>query len=207
MGQCSSSFEDRRHSRTAWLVTSAKAPRCVVVFHHLFPAARKEGATMLGIPEDQAVCERKHEYDYYAEYGRVPPRQLLTDGYWFDCVHCGTRIEADNPNTPLSDIVIDSDGEVFCGSECAVAHEPLRLQRNQRFETFQQNLRHHYPSLKFFSFEGGYPHRFDRARFEFPGGTFPGNVQEIEEGLSWCISEVDAEAWQNYLMRGKGAPS
>jgi hypothetical protein len=201
MGQCSSSIEDRCQAHNAWVVSSAKASRCIVVFHNLFPDARREGATELGLPEEEVICERKREYDRFAEYGRVPPRQMLADGFWFDCAHCGARIQGDNPHTPLSNIVVDSDGEVFCQAECAVAHEPIRLKRNQRFESFKKKIRKRYPDLNFFNFHGGYPHRFDRAQFEFPGGAFPGTLQEVEEGLSWCISEVDAKSWQNYVKR------
>ena len=155
---------------------------------------------LLGLPEEEVSCERKRDYDRYTDYGRVPPRQMLADGYWFDCAHCGIRIQADNPHTPLDDIIVDADGEVFCQAKCAIAHTPIRLKRNKRFESFKQRLKQHYPNLKFIAFHGGYPHRFDQAQFEFPGGMFPGTVHEVEEGLSWCISEVDASAWKNHLI-------
>jgi hypothetical protein len=203
MGVRSYNFEDRRQFQPAWIVTSAQAAKCVVVFNNLFASARKEGAMVLGIPEDQVLCERKQDYDQFAGYGRVPPRQLLADGYWFDCAHCGIRIDSDNPRTPLDNIVVDADGEVFCQAQCAMAHAPVRLKRNQRFEAFKRRIQQHHPDLEFSDFHGGYPHRFDRAQFEFPGGMFPGVVQEIEEGLSWCVSEVDAEAWHRYQTRPK----
>lgn len=203
MGLCSSAGENQRHTGMAWVVSSVNASRCVVVFHSLFPAARREGARLLGLAEEEVLCERKRDYDRFAEYGRVPAREMIKDGYRFDCAHCGLRIEADNPRTPLQNIVIDGDGEVFCTSKCAVAHAPVRLERNQRFEAFKLHLIERYRDLKFFDFEGGYPHRFDRARFEFPGATFPGTVQEVEQGLSWCISEIDAKAWEHYIEQVK----
>lgn len=198
MEECSFGEKDRRHSDTAWVVTAASAPRCIVVFEHLHPIARREGAHELGLAEDDVNCVRERRYDRFAISGRVPPRQLLADGYWYDCPQCGTRIRADNPETPLKRVLVNSDNEVFCQPKCAIAHEPIRQERNERFETFKQRLQKRCPSLKFVDFYGGYPHRFDSARFEFPGGMFPGVVQEVEQGLRWCVSEVDAEAWQRH---------
>jgi hypothetical protein len=198
METCLPKFQDRRDAHVAWVVTCSSAPMSVVVFQHLFPMARREGAIKLGVSEDVVVCERKKDYDSFAEYGRVPPRRMLEDGYWFDCPHCEMRIRLDNPETPISNIVVEPSGEVFCNENCSAAHEPIRQQRNKRFESFKLRLKQRYPRLKFFEFQGGYPHRFDLARFEFPGGMFPGSVEEVEEGYQWCISQIDVIAWQQF---------
>ena len=167
-----------------------------MVFHHLPHLARQEAAFKLGFPEDDLTCDRNQEYDQFADDGRVPPRRMLADGYWFDCPHCGVRIQADNPGiTPLRNILVKTGDEVFCQAKCAVSHEPIRRELNQRFEIFKKRIQRRYPNLRFTVFHGGYPHRFNSAQFEFPGGMFPGTVQQVEEGLRWCISEGDLEAW------------
>ena len=168
----------------------------MVVFEHHYPLALREGAHRLGLAEDEVTCDRVKRYDRFADTGRVPPRRMLLDGYWYDCPQCGLRIKADNPETPLNKVLVNSDDEVFCQPKCAIAHEPIRQERNERFEVFKQRLQSRCPSLRFIAFYGGYPHRYDSARFEFPGGMFPGTVQEVEEGLRWCVSEVDAGAWE-----------
>jgi hypothetical protein len=183
-------------TKAAWVVSADKAPGCVVVFHNEFEIARLEGAHQFDLNEDQVSCIRESRYDCFADDGHISPHQMLADGYWFYCVHCGIRIHEDNPDTPLARVLVNTDGEVFCQPKCAIAHESVRKERNQRFEAFKKRLQEGRPDLNFVNFHGGYPQRFDRAHFEFPGGMFPGTVQETGEGLRWCVFEVDAEAWE-----------
>ena len=196
MDQCALGLTERPQSTTAWVAISEKAPRCEVVFQRLYPLALRDAALRLALPEDEVTCKRERRYDRFSDVGRVPPRQMLSHGYWFDCPQCGVRIQADNPETPLDRVLVNSYEEVFCQPKCAIAHESVRQERNKRFEAFKKKLQKRFPNLNFTCFYGGYPQRFDSAQFEFPGGMFPGTVQEIEEGLRWCVSEVDAEPWQ-----------
>ena len=72
----------------------------------------------------------------------------------------------------------------------------------EKCKEYAMQVNHH---LKFFEFQGGYPHRFDLARFEFPGGMFPGSVEEIEEGYQWSISQVDVIAWHRLTDKEEDA--
>ena len=77
MDQCSFGTPERPHAQSAWVVTSEKAPRCVVVFEHHYPLALREGALRLGLAENEVTCDRVKRYDRFADTGRYGVARIL----------------------------------------------------------------------------------------------------------------------------------
>lgn len=91
--------------------------------------ARREGASELDIDWDSVeTCRRAPQFDQYAP-GPVPPLVLIEHGWWFECSHCGRRVN-DNMDEELEDDDLDpadfvprSDEHsgVFCSASCECA--------------------------------------------------------------------------------------
>ncbi|MBV6687309.1 hypothetical protein KV692_05305 [Xanthomonas euvesicatoria pv. physalidis] len=89
----------------------------VVIFDTSSVAARRRGAGEMDCEFSQVEsCRRTPALDAYAP-GPVPPLVLIDNGWWFECGHCGCRIDDES---------IEDDGlqpkevgqAVFCSRSC-----------------------------------------------------------------------------------------
>lgn len=76
-----------------------------VVFAVSNASARRAGASELGADWEGVTCVRAPQFDGYAP-GPVPQRALYEFGWWFECGHCGHRVERDEPHEDR----MDADG-------------------------------------------------------------------------------------------------
>lgn len=98
---------------------------CCIRFAPNNATARREGAHELDIEwESVEHCQRKPEFDQYAP-GPVPPMVLLEHGWWFECHHCGRRIddymadELESDGLDPADFTPCASGRsVYCSAAC-----------------------------------------------------------------------------------------
>ena len=96
---------------------------CVIRFAKSNAQARREGAAELEIDWDQVEhCRRRPQYDCYAP-GAVPMMVRLADGWWFECHHCGRKIEEEDYgyddgeyDEPLDPVEVGS--AIYCTPAC-----------------------------------------------------------------------------------------
>lgn len=109
----------------AYMVREPDEGHCVIRFATNNATARREGANELDLEwEDIESCNRRPEFDCYAP-GPVPPLVLIEHGWWFECHHCGRKIdeymadEIDADGFDSADFTpVASGHEVFCCAAC-----------------------------------------------------------------------------------------
>ncbi|UZB30964.1 hypothetical protein [Xanthomonas phaseoli] len=89
----------------------------VVIFDTSSVAARRRGAGEMDCEfSDVESCRRTPALDAYAP-GPVPPLVLIDNGWWFECAHCGCRIDdeliEDEGLQPM-----EAGASVFCSRAC-----------------------------------------------------------------------------------------
>ena len=82
----------------------------VVVFEHTSVAARRIGANKLNIEfEEVEMCRRAPHFDEYHWTEKVPPEELIENGWWFECSYGYDLVTAED--TP--DYYVSDKGYVF----------------------------------------------------------------------------------------------
>jgi hypothetical protein len=113
----------------AYEVREPDEGHCVIKFATSSAAARREGAAELDTEwEGIESCRRKPQFDSYAP-GPVPPLALIEHGWWFECHHCGIKVDADGEEwdddgellPPLEPVAHGLTG-VFCTPACCGKH-------------------------------------------------------------------------------------
>lgn len=182
----------------------------VVVFARSGAEGRRLGADRLDLLfEDVDSCRRAPEFDAYAEAGRVPPLVMLDAGWWFECSHCGHRIDTDRegPDGEYLEPVTDGDA-VYCNTEHLMCEWRDRRTREARMNAVVEACATRFHHLPIRDMRGG-EHYQNGGRdtvaccdFDFPGRK--GRYARWDLGDSNVhISECDREAWR--AMAGTGA--
>lgn len=187
----------------AWLVREDCEGHGVITFHHHGMAARREGAGELGYEFDDVEVSRAPEFDQYAEQGKVPPMALLENGWWMECHNCGHQVMADGrdeeDDTPLEDVVTVGQS-IFCNQKCHDSLELKKKTQNEKFASFQQQVKAARPDLNFTQFTGEWPSITMVGKFTFPDSKYGGSVrdQNGDGTLTWYIANGDQQAWDTY---------
>lgn len=131
----------------AYQVNASYEGGSVVVYATSSAAARREGAAELDTDfEGVESCRRAPELDGYAP-GPVPPMVLLQNGWWFECVNCGTRVsldrEEDGDGQPLDPCV--SGQSVYCTRACRAARFVYERQRQAAQSALVEWVEARYP--------------------------------------------------------------
>jgi hypothetical protein len=205
----------------AYEVRDSDEGNCVIAFATNSAAARREGADELCTDwESIESCTRKPAYDIYAP-GPVPVMELLNDGWWFECSHCGRRVtsdmadDLDDDGLDPADFVPEPHGNhsVFCSANCAAKHYAHRRANEhakadllelfdarfpgatvQRVQVYGQKLEPSPP-------KGGTLCSVD---FTFPGAQY-GGTWIFGDSDHAHISSIDVEAfhaWRAALKQG-----
>ena len=102
--------------------------RSVVAFHKHRISAHREGARMLDMDSTEflhySTCRRSPEWDRYADTEEIPISEMVANGWWFECDHCGTRLDADllydegkDPNH-ITGMFVRGSGYAYCNQDC-----------------------------------------------------------------------------------------
>ncbi len=198
----------------AYKVREADEGHCVIVFATNNAAARRNGASELDTDWTSIEsCHRKPQYDSYAEAGCVPPLELIEDGWWFECNHCGTRVgdgeyryDEDDEEHEL-DPVADANGWVFCCPEHMMLHWAENSARKAAKCAAIEAALTMFPGITKVNGQEfcKAPHCGDTeltAVFHFPGGTYPVRWPVGSKELS--VSQVDVQAWHAFKETGHG---
>lgn len=184
---------------------------CCVVFHNHGLAARRIGANELDIEFDDCEISRAPQFDQWAAQGWVPPTALIRDGWWFECFHCGRRLPDDDDDNEIGvdKLVERGPDQLYCGSECAEAHDARVSEQNARAEAFEARARKARPDLTWKRFEGRWPSLSCYATFDFTGCKHGGSVRQDpgSDDLEWSIATGDLDAWHEYERQRKEAVS
>ena len=170
-----------------------------VVFHHHGLAARREGAGELGEDFESVECIRAPHFDKFSELGYVPVIEMLKDGWWFECVHCGRRITDEDDEVPL-DSVVTTKNSAFCNQSCVDGHHKEIADHNVNFESLKTKVQQLRPDLQFTKFIGEWPQLTFVASFSFEGCQYGGSVRKDhnKDDIEWYVANGDKEAWSAY---------
>lgn len=196
----------------AWRVDDVENGRGVVVFEPNKEAAQQAGADELNSEIDYVECQRESQYDCYASNGFVPKKVLITNGWWFECDHCGYRIDEDaedeyGAKKPVSDVIEVGRHALYCNQGCKDDWDRHVLEINNKFEAFKGEVQELRPDLTFVKFSGGYPYVYNWAHFTFPGGVFSGRIDQRDGELDWSVAKKDLAAWDAHESTRKVAVS
>jgi hypothetical protein len=95
-----------------------------IVFGKHRITAQIEGLQRLNVWDGELVgssCHRAPQWDEYADGTPIPVREMVYDGWWFECYCCGRRLEHDSlfdEGKDPADIVGEYNGYSFCDQSC-----------------------------------------------------------------------------------------
>lgn len=196
--------------KLAWLVSDPDEGYEKIVFHHHALAARRIGAERLGMDFESVEIERKQQYDSYADRSRVPVKVLLDDGWWFECFGCSCRIERDENECNMADVVIEDDEsyKLWCSAECKAEQDAADQRRIDAHKAFKEAVLEKRPDLTFTKFtadnESWAAQSYTPyAEFTFPGAKHGGGTVRIDNidvdtEIRWYVAQGDHEAWNQY---------
>lgn len=122
--------------------------RGAVVFATNGAAARREGASELGIEwGDVEYCRRAPHFDHIAP-GPVPPLTLIEHGWWFECHHCGRRVAKDEDDDEFGEVSPLPAGKhsVYCSEGCECADHMKQREREEAAEALREVFEAKFPS-------------------------------------------------------------
>lgn len=132
----------------AYQVSEPYEGEAVVVFSRSSVEARRKGADALGT-EFRGVesCRRAPELDRYAP-GPVPPMALLENGWWFQCVNCGTQVSMDSEEDDDGNALVPcvSGQDVYCSPACRSARLAYERSRHAAISALVEWVQTRYPS-------------------------------------------------------------
>lgn len=180
-----------------------------VVFATNSATARREGASELGTDwESIESCRRAPHLDQYAP-GPVPPLTMIKHGWWFECSHCGRRVNSDMEDELLDDGLDPADfvprpagnDGVFCSESCECADHIARRGREEAADALREVFEAKFPGADILHIHvyGGPKLEADKqgcyiVTFTFPGGTYSARW---EFGDSFCsVPMIDQEAFK-----------
>ena len=190
-------------AKKAYTVREADEGRCVVVFAASGAEARRLGGYKLYLSfEEVDSCVRAPEFDAYADAGKVPPLVAIAHGWWFECDHCGHKVDSDGEGPEGEELHPVADGErVYCNVGHLMAEWRVRRTQQSRMNAVVEAC-----SLKFYGWPifdlRGHEHYQEGRRdtvaccdFDFPGRKGMHARWDLGDETVW-ISECDKDAWQ-----------
>lgn len=186
----------------AYQVQCEEEGNAIIVFADSEDSARFEASSEVRSAYTSAT--RKPEYDQYSGLGYVPQNILISDGWWFECHHCGQEMchdSHDDEEINLEDVIYHRNA-IYCNKECRLGHLDEINKSNSCFTDFCELVKKLRPDLEFYKFEGEYPMITKRAHFQFSGSNFGGSVsiQDFRESsaLEWSLAQGDMGKWEEY---------
>ncbi|WP_440221875.1 hypothetical protein ACQQ2N_12325 [Dokdonella sp. MW10] len=188
----------------AYTVSEEYEGHACVVFATNSATARREGASMLDLDWTEVdSCRRAPQFDDYCP-GPVPPLVLIAAGWWFDCHHCGQRIEADTEESdegePLDPCEVGQS--VYCTPECLARARFRRTARAQAVAAMCELVTTRFPAAtvtrvhvygtKLEKAESHLHGIRSSATFTLPGLNYPAHYNF---GEAYMVSNVDVEAF------------
>lgn len=176
--------------------------RAVVVFATGGAEARRLGAGKLDTTfEEVESCRRSPEFDSYADAGQVPPLVAIQHGWWFECRHCGHKIEDGHEGPDGEELQPVADGQdVYCSQAHMMAEWAESRERLARVHASIEACALRFHGRPIFNLRG-HEHYAAWGRdivaccdFDFPGRT--GMLARWDLGAATvAISECDQDAW------------
>ena len=206
----------------AYMVTEEYESHAAIVFAKGGAEARRLGANELGIDwESVESCTRCPEYDKYAEAGDVPKEVLIADGWWFECGHCGIRIDSDMDDVPMDDGLdhcefqtVIRGNEIYCSHKCLALHDKRQRNKKAAESALVEWVTTMYPEAKVTSVHV-YGDKLEPTErngrgalragvfFEVPGLSMPAQWIWPQDGI--LVMQNDVEAWNRYRNAAKAA--
>lgn len=190
-------------TKKAYTVREDEEGHAVVVFATSGAEARRLGGDELGLSfEEVDSCVRAPEFDAYAEAGKVPPMVAIEHGWWFECNHCGHKVDQDAEGPDGEELHPVADGQrVYCNAAHMMAEWRERRTREDRMNAVVEAC-----ALKFYGWQifdlRGHEHYKVGGRdtvacceFDFPGRKGMHARWDLGDELVY-ISECDREAWK-----------
>lgn len=156
-----------------------------IVFARSNIEARRLGANLLNMDEIGGMqVTRRKDLDKYEGTG-VPARELVAEGWWFECHGCGMRINdcaLDDAGLPISGIVGTQGRSIYCCHTCrmeALAEDAASKAYGEAFlEMLRDLVRARFPDIE---------HHFDehRSHVFIPRYSDPIVVAEAEVNFSF----------------------
>jgi len=194
----------------AYTVTESDEYTGGIIFARFNAEARRIGASVYGDGDFRSVeCRRSSQFDQYYP-GPVPKKALIENGWWFECNHCGRRIESDYDDEdydPITDSVEDGDF-IYCHETCKQQEEQDRIERkkaeNSAIDIVTDRLLTRFPGAVIerthayvVKIMDGFAPRQIRIYFRFPGckigsATFNVDGGMIEPEVRVCSGDLDA---------------
>ncbi|MNV69920.1 hypothetical protein D3C71_1628540 [compost metagenome] len=163
-------------------------------------AARRIGANELNTEfEYIESCRRMPWADQYADSGKVPPLELIADGWRFECGHCYELVGEDSehydeesdeyiPHEPVA------EGQcIYCSPACRDAEMKERAERKAKKESAKQTAEQQYPGVEVKWVDDSEP---AKVSFTFPGGKHPVHWTVGESFV--MVTKIDTEAWEAF---------
>lgn len=177
----------------AYCVTESYEGNSVIEFASSAIAARRYGANQLDTDfKSIESCRRAKWADQYADERVIPPEAYIANGWWFECHHCGTRVDGETEGR-----VIDGNA-VFCCSDCQRDKKAKIDAQNKAFEEFKTQICSTRPDLTFTHFRGEWPNITMSASFMFDGAKFGGSIRRKNGKDELFVANGDSAAWAAY---------
>jgi hypothetical protein len=204
-------------SLKAYMVTEYGEGHACVVFAVSGAPARRAGAAELGTDWDGVeFCRRAPEFDAYAP-GPVPQRALYDAGWWFECMHCGTRMtDGEHHQFRSDDEGNDSDPDdfgffersraVYCCRGCMAKHDAEATSRADHSAALVDLVALKYPevlAVTYAYWNDSHPKK-SRVCFALPALT--GDVDWTIGESKVLVLQADVEVFKRLYSGNGGAP-
>ena len=144
----------------------------VIVFAADEAEAQRKGAAELDLSIDDGEvydCERRPEFDSFADRGFVPAEELIAAGWWFECLGCGHQVNSDMEGEdedgepyPLNPVY--EDHGVWCTPECKARElEDRRIRKEMQaaaIEDFKRRIHRRFPGVQLIENHSLTPHAY-----------------------------------------------
>ena len=196
----------------AYSVEDEDRERAEVVFARSKQRARNKGAAMIDSEPDFVNVVRSPHFDAYAP-GPVPEQALYEAGWWFECAHCGAKIDQGEER----DDELDADGFQrdpsefglflgpqkgrYCCAECRSREHAKLREREARKAAMVEWVATKYPEASSI-FPGCYGET--PIHFRLPGLRWSVEVRSLTDGNAWVTHE-DADTFRALYGREEGA--
>lgn len=192
---------------------------CCIQFATNGATARREGANELNTEwEGIDYCRRAPEFDAYAP-GPVPLDVMIKNGWWFECQHCGRRVDEDLTQTAEDDgldpdnfQVVMQGRSVFCSHTCAAEDYASKRARSAAYAAFVEVVESKFTgcTITYLHIYGDkleaspakqHGGAYCSAHFTFPGGKYQARWDFGDE-KSW-VNQEDVKAFQSLYSPSK----
>lgn len=190
----------------AYQVTDNDEGNSCICFATNSATARREGAQQLDTEWDGIdTCRRANWADQYAP-GPVPMLACLAAGWWFECSHCGCRMDSDGRHGEEEDERDDAfepteePHSIYCSPTCRMELWADRRARDAKRDATIEACAIKWPDATAITahelYTGTGTQTHWTASFGFPGGKFHANWKLGDKVVSVSACDVEAfKAW------------